>query len=111
MFIGVIAMIYGIYIIFLHKKEGFGDPGYGKKASTVPDILDLTNQFEDMVVYDNDPDGRLGLDKCIENCHGYCVEFGQTGTAYCFPVREPQPKDFTGVVVQNEQKLAFPNIE
>jgi hypothetical protein len=105
-FITVIILILG-YILILQKKEFFGDIVSVKQ---IPDILDLKQQFDDLIVYDNDADGRIGLDKCIENCHGYCVEFGQTGSAYCYPVKEHIPKDFTGGIVQNEQKLAFPNI-
>lgn len=89
-------------------KEKFGDI---VSVKTTPDILDLKQQFDDMIVYDNDPDGRIGLDKCIERCNGYCVEFGQTGSAYCFPARPPIKKDFDGLIVQNEQKLSFPNVE
>lgn len=88
-------------------REKFGDIVLAK---TTPDILDLRQQFDDLIVYDNDADGRIGLDKCIEKCNGYCVEFGQTGSAYCFPAREPQSKDFNGVIVPNEQKLAYPNL-
>jgi hypothetical protein len=41
--------------------------------------------FRDVVYYENDLDGRLGLDKCLDNKTGYCVEFGQTGNAYYYP--------------------------
>ena len=112
--ISIVLIVCAIYYIILQftTKEGFGDPtSVLRPSQSVPDILDLTHQFEDMLVYNNDPDGRLGLDKCIEDCQGYCVEFGQTGTAYCFPVRETTPKDFSGVVADNEQKLSFPNVE
>lgn len=96
------------YFVFVRKTENFGDPASVKR---IPDILDLKQQFDDMIVYDNDADGRLGLDKCIEKCNGYCVEYGLTGSAYCFPVREEKPKDFDGMIVQNEQKLSYPNLE
>lgn len=26
-----------------------------------------------------------GIYKCLKDCQGNCVEFGYTGTAYCFP--------------------------
>ena len=116
----VLIVFVGLLYFFRHRLrlhyEMFGDPFQNKKT---PQILDLTQQFDDMIVYDNEPNGRLGLDKCIELCKGYCVEFGLTGTAYCFPVSEtpyqnkvmiPQ-KDFNGNIVQNEQKLSFPSIE
>lgn len=43
--------------------------------------------FEDVNLYESEPvvDGELGLEKCIKNCKGMCVEFGMTGDAYCFP--------------------------
>ncbi len=34
--------------------------------------------------YENEPCGRLGIDKCIDDCKGRCVEFGITGMGYCF---------------------------
>lgn len=43
--------------------------------------------FEDVNLYQSEAviDGELGLEKCIKNCKGMCVEFGMTGDAYCFP--------------------------
>ena len=43
--------------------------------------------FEDVNLYESEPvvDGEYGLEKCIKNCKGMCVEFGITGDAYCFP--------------------------
>lgn len=104
--IGAIILVVLLYLV--RKREKFGDIISVKE---VPDILDLRQQFDDLIVYDNSPDGRLGFDKCIENCKGYCVEHGWTGSAYCFPVKEEKPKNFDGLIVQNERKLSFPNIE
>jgi hypothetical protein len=89
-------------------KEHFSDPVL---VSKTPDIIDVKKMFDDIIVYNNDVDGRIGLDKCIEKCQGYCVEYGQTGTAYCYPVSESSPKDFNGGIIPNERKLAFPNVE
>jgi len=45
---------------------------------------DLT--FRDIIVYDNDINGRLGLDKCLDNKVGTCVPYGSfTGIAYYYP--------------------------
>ena len=106
----VIVILILIYIILvkLHIVEGFGDEITVKKTH---DILDLSKQFDDLITYENDADGRIGLDKCIENCNGYCVEYGLTGVAHCFPARDPQVKNFDGLIVQNDRKLSFPNIE
>jgi hypothetical protein len=51
--------------------------------------------FKDLIYYENDESikmieggetlGRMGLDKCLENCKGQCLEYGQTGVAWCFP--------------------------
>lgn len=104
----VISLI--IYYLFKRKqkeREKFGDAISVKKT---PEILDWKQQFGDMIVYDNDADGRIGLDKCIEKCKGYCVEFGQTGSAYCFPDRKEPVKDFGGMILPNEKQLTYPNV-
>ena len=44
---------------------------------------DLT--FRNVLVYDNDPDGRLGLDRCLDNKVGYCIEYGYSGVGYYYP--------------------------
>lgn len=106
-----ILLIIGLsYFLFFSRQyeEKFGDEVSVKKT---PDVLDLKQQFEDLIGYDNDPNGRIGLDKCIEKCKGYCVEFGLTGSAYCYPEHGPEKKDFYGLVVQNDNKLSFPNVE
>lgn len=109
----IIAILAGAYILYMKyekhhgKKEKFGDELSMRQTH---EILDPKKQFTDMIVYDNDPDGRIGLDKCIEMCNGYCVEFGQTGAAYCYPAREPESRDFTGDVVPNEKELSYPNL-
>ena len=48
------------------------------------DLLDKIT-FGDIIRYDNDDDGRLGLDKCYDNKHGHCVEYGVSGIAYYYP--------------------------
>lgn len=53
------------------------------------DLLD-DSLFRDIIVYNNDedpyqPGGRLGIDKCLDDCSGKCIEFGITGVGYCFP--------------------------
>ena len=79
-------------------------------SRSMMDFKNITKQFDDLIVYDNQPDGRLGLDRCYEDCKGYCVEYGLTGSAYCFPVNKPVEKDFNGMIVSNDQKLSFPNV-
>jgi hypothetical protein len=105
--IGLMFIGYILYDKYYPVKEKFGDK---LSIRQTHEILDPKKQFTDMIVYDNDPSGRIGLDKCIENCNGYCVEFGQTGAAYCYPAREPESRDFTGDIVPNEKQLSYPNL-
>ena len=59
----------------------------GVKAVQMHDQYNLLNDplFKDVTYYENDNLGRLGLDMCVQSCNGYCVEYGVTGNAYCFP--------------------------
>lgn len=46
--------------------------------------------MSDVTYFPNDanPDGKLGIVKCLEQCkNGSCVEFGVTGNAHCFPYK------------------------
>ncbi len=56
-----------------------------RKVKTLPPLKD-DRLFGDVTTYQNDLEdlGKTGLDKCIENCNGNCVEFGVTGVATCF---------------------------
>jgi hypothetical protein len=65
------------------KQIIFGTPYDG--SNLVDDDL-----FRDVVVYENDTDpyaqgGKIGLEKCISECNGNCIEFGVTGKGICFP--------------------------
>lgn len=106
-FIGIIVLLL-LCVIFYYKKEAFGDILSHPKST---DVVDITKQFTDMTVYENDTDGRLGLDKCLEQCNGNCVEYGQTGAAYCFPKVTVEPRNYNDAIVQNERKLSYPNVE
>ena len=54
--------------------------------------------FSDVIMYKNDPvlDGEIGVEKCIRQCKGMCVEYGITGDCFCFPTNyaEINKKDF-----------------
>lgn len=46
--------------------------------------------FSDVILYNNDENPYVageesGLEKCLDNCDGNCVEYGVTGITYCFP--------------------------
>lgn len=102
----ILVLIY--FIVLRNPYEFFGDPISIKKT---PDVLDLRQQFDDVITYSNSTDGRIGFDKCIEYCNGYCVEYGLTGDAHCYPIVNNLEKDVYGNIVQNNRKLSFPNVE
>lgn len=102
-----VAILIVIGFVYYWNIESFENSTIKKPA----DIVELKQQFDDIVVYDNDKDGRIGLDKCIENCNGYCVEYGMTGSANCFPVHEKSDKNFYGNVVPNEVVFSTPLLQ
>jgi hypothetical protein len=82
-----------LILLTVKKYESFDDTEFTHLKSGVPqtpDIL-LDPLFEDMIFYQNDdepysvPNGKIGLDKCFDECTGTCVEFGVSGNAFCFP--------------------------
>lgn len=83
----MIAIIIQNY--FLSEKECMDDLNSKKEIDMLNDSL-----FSDVKLYTNDEDGftikKLGINKCIEDpkCET-CVEFGISGTAFCFPKYEP----------------------
>jgi hypothetical protein len=69
------------YIANEHIYQGKRRDGY--------DLLD-DSLFTKVITYNNDDDpyecgSKLGIEKCLENCPGRCIEFGITGIGYCFP--------------------------
>lgn len=100
----LIVVIIGIIILMntknIRNEKYTNDPNpiitsdaANQSTLTPPTLYDsnLMNDslFKDVVYYENDirgdARGRIGLDKCLENCNGTCLEFGITGNAYCFP--------------------------
>ena len=76
------------------KKENFtnkyiaNDHIYSGRRRDGYDLLD-DSLFTNVVTYNNDDDpyecgARTGLEKCLENCPGRCLEFGVSGIGYCF---------------------------
>lgn len=50
--------------------------------------------FSDVLMYHGsiDKDGNIidsGIERCIKNCDGRCIEYGLTTTAVCFPTKIP----------------------
>jgi len=82
--IGLIILIIAIYY-FEGKIFEFFEPTLELTQRDGYDFRD-DKIFRDVYSYENDQNlGRLGIDKCLDLCAGNCVEYGQTGTAYCFP--------------------------
>jgi hypothetical protein len=67
--------------------------------------------FSDVTLYNNDNklDGVLGLEKCIKNCKGMCVEYGMTGDAYCFPKEYTSVKEKYLETIKNEFRSVYNN--
>lgn len=90
----IILIGLGIYM-YKYNIEEFNITKFSV-GEKLPKYLD-DKLFQDVILYDNDEDGRLGLDKCyeelIKNEGGYCVEFGQTGNASYFPKNKPLGKN------------------
>lgn len=51
-------------------------------------VFRASDPFQSAIPYDNtlvdNEVSELGIDKCLAKCKGCCVEFGYTGSAYCF---------------------------
>ena len=87
----ILLLLIILLIITIKKSEHFKyDDVKNSKSGvqTTPDIL-LDPLFKNMKFYLNDENpyegGKLGLDKCFEECNGSCVEFGVSGNTFCFP--------------------------
>jgi len=75
------------YCCKINKLENFDVPEHGYVHR--PDIME-DPLFKDVKTYNNDDNPymlgqRNGLEKCLNECEGRCVEFGVTGLAFCFP--------------------------
>ena len=102
----LIILIIGCFICRRTITEKFGDI-----LSTSPKyVSDPNKQFDDVVVYYNDLDGKIGYDTCIDKCNGFCVENGMTGSAFCYPLR-PLEKTNIDKYVDNNKRLVFQNVE
>lgn len=60
-----------------------------KNTKTVARQIDLLEDksFDDIVFYRSEQvwGEETGLQKCLKNCNGTCVEFGVTNDSMCFP--------------------------
>lgn len=59
----------------------------GTPQNRIPLLEDPS--FSDVIFYTNDDNPyvdnqKIGLQKCFDQCNGTCVEFGITGSSFCF---------------------------
>lgn len=110
----IILIIIILLIIKVYKLENFNsiasDPTI-KRKNTVSHI-DITKQFPEVNIFENDPDFRMGLDKCAEykennNNKGHCVEYGLTGNAWYFPEVEIDYGNFRKEVIKSNQNKDY----
>lgn len=100
------------------EKEELKEKTYSKNNVS---YVDIQKQFPELVIFENDKDFRMGLDKCYEhkmknNNKGNCVEYGLTGDAWYFPevkieyknLQSNQDKDFTPNDI-DERNIDEPN--
>lgn len=96
----VVILVFCLIIFCAYKKsEGFNSQyaindkiytGHPREGYSLMDDSLFTN----VITFNNDDDpyaqgGKIGLQKCLEQCDGKCIEFGVTGIGYCFPKNIP----------------------
>lgn len=92
----VILLLLVIIYFNIYKTEQFQQTNTANNAIIEFDLMKKNmsifgdNVFDNVTGYINDdlnanPNALTGLDKCINQCNGYCVEYGLTGNAMCFP--------------------------
>lgn len=114
----IIIIFVAILIIFciihcLNNKENFESDSNQTIKTYSPNVLSITKQFSDVKVFENDPDHRMGLDKCIEyqkNNSGNCVEYGMTGNAWFFPKNDFVYGNFRNPDEPNQSFIDYPNM-
>ncbi len=91
----VLCIVLIIYYASLQEHENFDSKQIDPKTKGDTLTVNMLDDplFADVVVYNNDsapylPNQKIGLEKCVYACNGNCVEFGITGTAFCFPKKE-----------------------
>lgn len=81
----LILLLIIIYLLFITRYDYFDNLDPQETPTKLnPTTFVLDDIYEKTQQFDNSSDGRLGIDKCYENCKGNCVEFGITGFAFCF---------------------------
>lgn len=99
-------MSISMVVVWVGFRENFGDVLSVKDPKK---LLDINKQFDDVIVYYNDIDGKIGYDKCIDKCPGFCVENGMTGSAFCYPINDYKRIDINKFDESN-RRMVFPNV-
>ena len=82
-----IFLLFLLLLLLLNSKKDFFYREYVNKNNEIRSKEDVYN-FRDIVSYDNDIIDnnvyKLGIEKCLEQCDGNCVEYGVTVVGVCF---------------------------
>ena len=82
-----IFLLFLLLLLLLNSKKDFFYREYVNKNNEIRSKEDVYN-FRDIFSYDNDIINnevvKLGIEKCLEQCDGNCVEYGVTGIGVCF---------------------------
>lgn len=73
----LVTLLIVLFSTIKYNKEGF--ILNKKNISYIDDEL-----FSDVLLFNNS-DTELGIIQCMKSNCGYCVEYGVTGNALCFP--------------------------
>jgi len=88
----IVIIILVLVIVFFRISENFitadsTDEGLVQENIKTGSRTFDDKLFDDVITYKSSlTDTKdTGVFKCLEQCKGNCVEYGVTGTAYCFP--------------------------
>ena len=91
-FVIILIIVLLLVIIFFRISENFITADSTDKGLVQENIRTGSRTFDDplfndVITYKSSlTDTRdTGVYKCLQSCKGNCVEYGVTGTAYCFP--------------------------
>ncbi|AYV78559.1 MAG: hypothetical protein Edafosvirus18_8 [Edafosvirus sp.] len=112
----VIAII--LFLIYYLKKQYLKEDFQGQLVRDA-DKFDQ-EVFTDMSTYYNlqdiDDNGNIivepGIETCLKNCDGNCLEFDVSGLAFCFPPKKKvyKPEYLCDDRCLNTDRLSFPNL-
>jgi hypothetical protein len=81
----LILILLVIFFIIRNKKEHFSKQDDNKQGDYIEPISsDISDIFEDAVKYDYVEGEVSGIEKCYNECKGTCLEYGLSGSGWCF---------------------------